>query len=116
MKYNLQAIILEQCYYSMSAVKLLEENNIPFKRIDIPNDYKTKMKYINSEIQTFPQIYIINKNNKKLLGGYDDIQEMFDLINGKNELKNIKYNLKKKYPNFTDKEILRVIEIFLTKL
>ena len=110
MKILLKVIVLENCPYSMSAVELLSNYNIPFKKIMV--NQNTKHKYKTDKISTFPQVYIVNKDEELLLGGYVDIEEIMDLVNKYKNLNNIKTKLNIKYPNFDNKQILRIIEIF----
>ncbi len=118
MKYLLKVIVLENCPYSMAAIKLLNNYNIKFKQITVNNN--TKHKYKNELISTFPQIYIIDNkediNQKLLIGGYSDIEEIINIINKNKNLNNIKKNLNKKYNHFDNKRILRIIEIFFPSI
>jgi glutaredoxin len=111
MKYVLKVIVLENCPYSMAAVELLNNYNIKFKQINV--NHNTKHKYKTDKISTFPQVYIIDKNNDNLLiGGYSDIEEIINIINKNKNLTNIKNKINKKYTHFDNKIILRIIEIF----
>jgi len=82
--YYLQAVILENCPYSNAATKLLKNNqsNTHFTIINNTNkdNYKTK------DIDTFPQIYLkrYNKNGSLLIGGYTNLEELFNLFYKKN--------------------------------
>jgi glutaredoxin len=111
MKYFLKVILLADCPYSEGVAELLEQNKIPFKRIDISRTIKDKEKYINNEIQTFPQVYLIYDKQKYLLGGYDDTKNIFEIINN-NDLEFIKKELNSKLPKLDTKKILRLIQIF----
>ncbi len=113
MKYKLKVIVLEHCPYSIAAVELLNNYNIPFEKILVKQNNKEKFK--TEEISTFPQIYIIN-NNEELLGGYSDIEEIINIINNSKNLDKIKDKLNIKYSKFDNKKILRIIEIFASHL
>ena len=110
MKYKLKVIVLEHCPYSIAAVELLNNYNIKFQKKLVKQNNKEKFK--TNEISTFPQIYIINKNEKLLLGGYSDLEEIINIINKSKNLDKIKDELKEKYSN--NKIILRIIEIFIS--
>jgi glutaredoxin len=109
MKYKLKVIVLENCPYSIAAVKLLNNYNIKFQKILVKQNNKEKFK--TNEISTFPQIYMINNNEQLLLGGYSDLEEIINIIKSKN-LDKIKDELKEKYSN--NKIILRIIKIFIS--
>ena len=72
----------------------------------------TKNNYKTNKINTFPQIYIKNKNKTMLLGGYSDIKEIYDILSNHNNLDQIIKYLKKKYSHFDRKILLRIIKIF----
>ena len=110
MKYKLKVIVLEHCPYSIAAVELLNNYNIKFQKKLVKQNNKEKFK--TNEISTFPQIYMINKNEKLLLGGYSDLEEIINIINKSKNLDKIKDELKEKYSN--NKIILRIIEIFIS--
>jgi glutaredoxin len=121
MKYKLKVIVLENCPYSIAAIELLTNHNIPFNKILVTQN--NKHKYKTAKISTFPQIYMINKSEKEelLLGGYSDIEEIINIINDYNpkdsNFDDIKKKLKIKYSKtINDKLILRIIEIFVPKL
>lgn len=114
MKYKLKVIVLENCPYSIGAVELLNNYNVPFDKILVKQNNKEKFK--TSEISTFPQIYIINNTEQLLLGGYSDLEEIIDIINSSKNLDNIKKNIGEKYKTnhkITIKIILRIIKMFV---
>jgi glutaredoxin len=129
MKYKLKVIVLKNCPYSIAALELLTNYKIPYSKIEVTQT--NKHKYKTAQISTFPQIYIINKSDELLLGGYSDIEEIINIINpmdsnlkdcNQNDnnpmdcnLDIIKKKLKIKY-SINDKLILRIIEIFVSKL
>lgn len=110
MKNKLKVIILENCPYSIAANQLLSNYNIPFEKIVV--NQNTKDKYKTNIISTFPQIYILNKNKEILLGGYNDIEEIINIINSSNNLDKIKEKFNEKYPKYDYKIILRIIQLF----
>jgi glutaredoxin len=114
MKYKLKVIVLENCPYSIAAVELLTNYNIPFEKILVKQNNKEKFK--TSEIATFPQIYMINDKEQILLGGYSDLEEIIDIINSSKNLDKIKEKLREKYSNYKNIQriILRIIEIFVS--
>jgi glutaredoxin len=112
MKYLLKSIILKNCPYSIALKELLDDLHISSKYINVTQE--TKYKYKTNIIDTFPQVYIINNNNNTniLLGGYSNTKEIIEIINLR-DLNIIKSKLKKLYPQFDNKIILRIIEIFM---
>jgi glutaredoxin len=112
MKNELKVVVLENCPYSIAVVELLNNYKIKFNKIIVNND--NKHKYKTDKISTFPQIYMINKDDEILLGGYSDIEEIIDIINSSTKLNIIKQKIKTKYSNINinNKQILRIIEIF----
>jgi glutaredoxin len=110
MKYKLKVIILEDCPYSIAAIELLNNNNISFQKKLVSQNNKEKFK--TNIISTFPQIYMLNKTRKILLGGYSDLEEIMNIIKSSKNLDKIKEELKKK--NLNNKIILRIIEIFIS--
>ena len=112
MKYKLKVIVLENCPYSIAAVELLNNYKIQFDKIVVNREEKEK--YKTDEISTFPQIYILNKSEKLLLGGYSDIEEIINIINQYKDLNKIKKKLNIKYIHKmnNNKIILRIIALF----
>ena len=110
MKYLLKSIILKNCPYSIALKELLNNLHISSKYINVTQE--TKYKYKTNIIDTFPQVYIINNNTNILLGGYSNAKEIIEIINLR-DLDIIKSKLKKLYPQFDNKIILRIIEIFM---
>ena len=109
--YQIFIIVLEECPYSEAAIKLLKTNKIKFKSLKVSRSEKDK--YVTSEINTFPQIYLRKTTNSDslLLGGYTDLKKFFDtFINKKYDIKNVdKFN--KEYPLWNKHSILRLIEL-----
>ncbi len=110
MKNELKVIVLENCPYSIAAVELLTNHNIKFTKILV--NQETKHKYKTEQISTFPQIFLNNNNNKILLGGYSDLEDIINIINSSTKLETIKNKLNKKYLSFDKKNILRIIQKF----
>ena len=113
--YYLFIVVLDGCGYSQAAIELLNNYNIKYKSLKINQEEKSK--YITSEINTFPQVYLKkNKTNDSLLlGGYTNLNEFCELFkNKKYDEKNI-INFNKKYPFWNKKSILRLIEIINLK-
>ena len=114
MKYELKVIVLENCPYSIAAVELLNNYKIKFQKIEVNHNNKEQFK--TSEINTFPQIYILNNNKQLLLGGYSDLENITNIINSTKNLDKIKQTLKKNYlnnKNINNKYILRIIQMFI---
>jgi glutaredoxin len=107
MKYELKIIVLENCPYSIAAVELLENYNISFKKTIVTQE--TKFKYKTPEIDTFPQVFM----NDILLGGYNDINEIINIINSSSNLKIIKNKIMKKYNKLNERSVLRIIQLFM---
>ena len=101
-------ISLINCPYSEAAETFLKSKSIKNKTFKI--NQQEKEKYKNSKINTFPQIYLINKKNEHLLGGYNDIIDINNNIFKINIDTSLKY-LNKKYPHLTHKNKLRLIKI-----
>jgi len=108
--YYINAIILNNCPYSLNAQRLLKNNNINHKIINVDNNNKNN--YKTDKINTFPQIYLKHKNREGsiLLGGYTELNNFI------NEFKNTKYNIDKinyfiNKNNWNKKATLRLIEL-----
>ncbi len=115
MSYYFQLISLNGCPYSRNAEVLLKDVNHKLTNIN----YKEKDKWINNNIKTFPQIYLKknSSNGSLLLGGFDDINSINNIVNKQNTKLIEKIdNIKKLYPNINKKIILRIIDIFLKKI
>lgn len=108
--YQLKVISLQGCPYSQNTEKLLEQMKITYELIRITA--MEKEKYKSNLITTFPQIYLTKNNQSLLLGGNNDLEEIIKNIRLK-DINLIKNNLKRKYPKFSEKAILRLIEVFM---
>jgi glutaredoxin len=109
--YYLQIVYLENCPYSQSALKLLDDNNIQYKRINV--SYNDKDKYKTELISTFPQIYLKKqgKSDSLLLGGRDDINNIYNKLKFNSQtIKNNINDIRNQY-NFSKKTIVRLIEL-----
>ena len=107
--YSFQVISLQNCPYSNAAKEFLDNKNIKYDLITV--DFLTKNKYKSNEIDTFPQVYIVKKNKKILIGGYEDLKDINDNVFKKDMELSIKY-LNKKFKNLSRKNKLRIIKVF----
>jgi glutaredoxin len=106
--FKLKLISLDGCPYSMAAESFLDNLNIKYHLVKVYQENKEE--YKTKEIKTFPQIYLDNV----LLGGFDDLKELYDTLSSKTELDEMIEYLNKKYKGkMTRKNKLRVIEFFL---
>jgi glutaredoxin len=106
--FKLKLISLDGCPYSMGAESFLDDLNINYELVKVYQENKEE--YKTKEIRTFPQIYLDNV----LLGGYDDLKELYDTLSSKTELDEMIEYLNTKYKSkMTRKNKLRVIEFFL---
>ena len=108
--YYIYCILLEDCFFSHSAKKLLDEYKIKHEFIYISNYNKDKYKY--DKISTFPQIYIKKKNShgSLLIGGYDNLKELFTMFYKKYNKDDILLAMNNY--KFSKKIILRLMQIF----
>lgn len=108
--YYIKILALQNCMYSLNSIKLLNDNKIPHKIVDIDNNNKEL--YKNNLISTYPQIFLKKKNTKGnlLLGGFNDLNLFL------NKFKNNKLNKDdieefcNKY-NWSRKATLRLIQL-----
>lgn len=108
--YYIKTILLENCPYSIMAIKLLKLNNI--KHIIFYVNNNNKNNYITDNIKTFPQFYLKNKNKKGnlLLGGYEDLNNFILTFKNKNyNINNINNFIENK--KWSMKATLRLIEL-----
>ena len=115
MNYYFQIISLNGCPYSRNAEILLKNTDHKLTNIN----YSEKDKWINKNIKTFPQIYLKKEssNGNLLIGGFDDINSINNIIHkkDKNFIDKIE-NISKLYPNIGRKTILRIIELLQNKI
>lgn len=85
---------LEYCPYSIEAENLVKNNNLPHKIIKVSQNDKDKYKKQN-KWNTFPQVFYKHKTNqKKLIGGYSDLNNYIETVNIINE-NDINFNILK---------------------
>ena len=110
--YLLKIISLINCPYSNAAKEFLDEKGINYKLISVNS--QDKEKYKNKNISTFPQIYLYKKNKPEiLLGGYDDIVELYQKTYKVDMEEAISYlDEKHKRNNLSRKNKLRILKIF----
>ena len=92
---KLKVNYIENCFYSNKLIELLDRNKIKYEKNLVPTELKKK--YKNDLIQTFPQVYLIDKKKSYLIGGYTKFQELFNNKNDTNKFNsilNIPYKLK----------------------
>lgn len=103
-------ISLENCPYSEAAKEMLDNYKIKYKYILVNNI--TKIKYKTKEVKTFPQIYYLKRDEKHLIGGFDDLKFIIDIINDSyDNPKNIN-KIVKKYKTWNRKDVLRLVTLF----
>ena len=110
--YKIEIISLENCPFSEAAESLA--NSINPTIIKIEDNSNKKLQYKNF-YPTFPQIYMINKKNRYLLGGYTEFKKINDLImNGSENLDDIIDELR--FLKLSRKNKLRLINLFLVNI
>lgn len=106
-KYSLKTIILRDCSWSKALYELLKIKKINSHIIIV--DSMTKQKYKTNIIDTFPQLYLVDKK-EHIIGGYDTTKRLLDIINeNKPNIDIIKSKFKDILPNLNDKLILKLI-------
>lgn len=111
---KLYIISLIGCPYSSALIELLDSLNINYNIKEI--QWEDKDMNTNEEISTFPQVYI----NNKLLGGYEDLNEIIMTIkkiyssNTKKKLMAMSKFLNNKYEFLERRDILNIIKIFIS--
>ena len=114
-KYNIKIISLENCPYSEAAENLIKSNNTNciIKKVNS----NTKEQYKSDEIRTFPQVYLEKNKQPILLGGYNDLQNIYDIINSSTKLNIILKKLNTALSdNWSRKFKLRLVQILNNKL
>ena len=82
---------LDGCLYSQHAINTLKYNNIDYQINHIDKDDKEYYKFTYN-INSFPHILYLNKNNDKFkIGGNDDLNEILKIIS--DTKKNKKFNI-----------------------
>ena len=116
--YKLKVYSLQGCPYSMNAESLLNNNNIEFDLIKVSHDDKDHYKEKN-KMNTFPQIFLETQTETVKIGGYNELNNIFNIINDKTSfdsmLKDVKSMLTFKNSINEKKNILRIISILLKK-
>ena len=116
--YKLKVYSLEGCPYSMNAESLLNNNSIEFDLIKVSHDEKDHYKQKN-KMNTFPQIFLETSKETVKIGGYNELNNVFNLINDNASFDNMLKDLKNKLSfenSFNEKKnILRTISILLKK-
>ena len=116
--YKLKVYSLEGCPYSMNAESLLNNNSIEFDLIKVSYDEKDHYKQKN-KMNTFPQVFLETPKETVKIGGYDDLNNIFSMINDNTTFDNMLSDLKSKlsFENSLNekKNILRIISILLKK-
>ena len=108
--YYLDIISLENCQYSNAALDLAKNKQIKYNKISVTE--KNKQLYKTQEQTTYPQIYL-KKNNREgslLIGGYDSLKEITDLLYGKQLNNNDIIFTMNKY-NISKKAVLRLYQL-----
>ena len=111
--YYLYIITLKNCFFSISAINLLNSLNIKYKQVIV--NQKNKEEYKTEEINTFPQIYLVKDGTKLLLGGYSDLEEFINLFIKQKYNKKTILEFQNKYKLWEKKSILRLLEIIIQK-
>jgi glutaredoxin len=116
--YQLKIYSLEGCPYSMNAEKLLKNNNIDFNLIKVSYDEKDHYKQLN-KMNTFPQIFLETNQENIKIGGYSDLNDIYNTINDNTTFDNMLSKLRTKltFQNTLNekKNILKIISILLDK-
>jgi len=108
--YKIIIYSLEGCPYSKNAEMLLK--NIKNKKIiKVSQNDKDEYK-IKNKMSTFPQIFLINGNQKIKIGGNDNLTNIINLIKNNKKIKTLLKNLDT-LVNLNKKQKLRLIELFV---
>ena len=76
-----------------------------------------KKNYKNKSISTFPQVYLVNNNNELLIGGYNELKNIYDIINSSSNLQHIIKKMNTVLSNkFSRKDKLRLTQMLNHKL
>ena len=71
--------VLEGCPFSIAAIELTEELNLPYKKIVVKSKSKTKYKK-KHRMDTFPHIFFKNRKGKMIkIGGYEEYKSIIGL-------------------------------------
>jgi hypothetical protein len=113
--YYFDIILLNNCNYSENAHKLLQDYKIKHNKVMVNNT--NKHLYKTNDIITYPQIYLkkYNNNGSQLIGGYDELKNIIDLVYNK-ELTDTNINKLMVDYKLSKKATLRVIELINSNL
>ena len=108
--YYIKAILLHNCPYSHNAFDLIKKYQLHSKITWVSND--DKLKYKTTSINTFPQIFLqkYNSHGSILLGGFDDIQHIYNTFYNKKYSESNITQFMAKY-NCSKKILLRLIQL-----
>ena len=116
--YKLKVYSLEGCYFSKSAESLLKNNNIEFDLISVSYDEKDQYKSKN-KMNTFPQVFLETSKETIKIGGFTELNSIFNIINDKTPfdqvISKLKTTLSFEESENEKKNILRVISILRKK-
>lgn len=73
---KLKVNYIENCFFSNKLLELLDKNEIEYEKNLVPTELKKK--YKNDLIQTFPQVYLVDKKKSYLIGGYTKLKNLID--------------------------------------
>lgn len=113
--YYIHAVLLHGCSYSNKAYELLKNNNIKNIVEIVPRENKEKFKMDGYD--TYPQLFLKREHSKEslFLGGYDDLKNFMDKIkNHPNDLKNNINYFQSKHREWSDKAVLRLIQLMIS--
>jgi len=108
--YYFKCIFLDGCSYCIKANQLLSKYNIKYTFETV--NYEESHKFITDKISTFPQIYLIKEGSKGslLIGGYDNLNELFTLFYKKKYDSDNVTLIMNKY-GYSKKIVLRLIQL-----
>ena len=75
----LELYCLKNCYYCDNSLRLCKVYNIPHKVIFIEQNNKEKYKK-KHKMDTFPQIFLMTKQNKYLIGGNEHFEYLISIM------------------------------------
>ena len=108
--YYLKIIVLKKCIYCENALNILKK--IKKEQLEILEINDSEKHYYKTDlINTFPQIFLkkVNSKGSLLIGGFDNIKFINDNYKNENAIEIIQ----KKFPHFSHRAVLRIIQLFL---
>ena len=106
------------CGFSRMAENLINEHNIKNVLHKVEQKDKDEYKKLN-DMNTFPQIFIEHNNKNLKIGGYSNLNDIFNIVNSKKKLDNITKELSE-YLNIDYNQnkriILELINLLIKKL